>query len=59
MKFMMGNVSFFITTVYARCTQLERLDLRDELEHIDVANYPWIVGGDYNVILNEDKKFRS
>lgn len=56
---MMGNVSFFITTVYARCTQLERLDLRDELEHIDVANYPWIVGGDYNVILNEDKKFRS
>ncbi|KAG5570617.1 hypothetical protein H5410_060383 [Solanum commersonii] len=56
MKFEMGSSVFFITAVYARCTQLERLELWEELEQFDPLNYPWIVGGDFNVILNEEEK---
>lgn len=32
------------------------MEFWEELENIDVANYLWIVGGDFNVILNEKEK---
>ncbi|KAG5575878.1 hypothetical protein H5410_056012 [Solanum commersonii] len=46
-----------ITTVYARCDALERLELWKELELVAEDNtLPWLVGGDFNVILNDEEK---
>ncbi|XP_015169050.1 uncharacterized protein [Solanum tuberosum] len=46
-----------ISTVYARCTLLERLELWEDLEDIAAnVDVPWIVGGDFNVILEETEK---
>lgn len=56
MKFPKFNKSFIVTSVYARCTALERLELWEELESLVVSNSPWIVKGDFNVILNKDEK---
>ncbi|XP_049374662.1 uncharacterized protein LOC125839718 [Solanum verrucosum] len=39
------------------CDALERLELWDELEALSAnINIPWMVGGDFNVILNEEEK---
>lgn len=56
MQFTIANKDFFITAVYARCSALERLELWEDLDSTDVGNQPWMVGGDFNVILNEDEK---
>lgn len=46
-----------ITSVYARCSNVERLQLWDELEYIEGNDFnPWILGGDFNVILNKEEK---
>ncbi|KAH0712012.1 hypothetical protein KY289_007971 [Solanum tuberosum] len=46
-----------ITTVYARCDSLERLELWEELELVAEDNtLSWLVGGDFNVILNDEEK---
>ncbi|KAH0712322.1 hypothetical protein KY289_008281 [Solanum tuberosum] len=46
-----------ISAVYARCTSLERLELWEDLEDIAAnVDVPWIVGGDFNVILEETEK---
>ncbi|XP_060190636.1 uncharacterized protein LOC132619893 [Lycium barbarum] len=43
--------------VYAKCDHLERISLWDSLyslaDHLDL---PWLVGDDFNVIMNEDEK---
>ncbi|KAH0776702.1 hypothetical protein KY290_008113 [Solanum tuberosum] len=45
---------FKVTTVYARCSALERLELWEDLEDIASNNtIPWIVGGDFDAILDE------
>ncbi|KAG5577077.1 hypothetical protein H5410_057211 [Solanum commersonii] len=58
---------FKVTTVYARCSALERLELWEDLEDIASNNtIPWIVRGDFNAInytwwndrLEEDINFR-
>lgn len=52
-----GNVSINITVVYTRRLAHEILELWEELEHISgLSNTPWIVDGDFNVILNKDEK---
>lgn len=52
-----AGVTVKVTSMYARCSSLERLELWDELEHISGNNlHPWVVGGDFNVILNKDEK---
>ncbi|KAH0650293.1 hypothetical protein KY284_030205 [Solanum tuberosum] len=57
MKISKHNMEFLLTAVYARCDELERLELWEELEDIaDGNNKPWLVGGDFNVIMNEDEK---
>ncbi|XP_015158226.1 uncharacterized protein [Solanum tuberosum] len=57
MKFCKNNRSFIISSVYARCNALERLELWEELEGIaEDWQLPWMVGGDFNVIINEEEK---
>lgn len=56
MKFCMNGRYFVISSIYARCTAVERLELWDELESTDALGWPWLVGADFNIILNEDEK---
>ncbi|KAH0642075.1 hypothetical protein KY289_033049 [Solanum tuberosum] len=54
-KISKSNVEILITVVYARCDALERLELCEELEQLTEDNtLPWLVGGDFNVILSSD-----
>ncbi|XP_015169816.1 uncharacterized protein [Solanum tuberosum] len=56
-QFKHNNKEFIISVVYARCNALKRLELWEELESIaERVQYPWIIGGDFNVILNEEEK---
>ncbi|XP_075091576.1 uncharacterized protein LOC142171774 [Nicotiana tabacum] len=46
-----------MTSVYAKCTTLEWLDLWDNLYYLaSDTEMPWMVGGDFKVILHEDEK---
>lgn len=46
-----------ISAVYARYSSLERLLIWEDLEDIEESvDVPWIVGGDFNVILEEIEK---
>lgn len=56
MRFIKGGQHFLVTSVYARCSALKRLELWEELETIDSDNIPWLIEGDFNVILNEEEK---
>jgi len=53
-----GSDDYFrITTVYTRCSALERLELWEQLEEIaENSTIPWLVGGDFNTIMDEDEK---
>lgn len=52
-----NNVEFILTAVYARCSVLERLELWEELEYISAHHQkPWVIGGDFNVVLDEEEK---
>ncbi|KAG5592937.1 hypothetical protein H5410_043451 [Solanum commersonii] len=57
MKFSKNNNIFSISSVYARCNGVERLELREELSSCakDIQS-PWMVGSDFNVCLNEEEK---
>ncbi|KAK4733470.1 hypothetical protein R3W88_007731 [Solanum pinnatisectum] len=44
---------FAITAVYARCSAIERLELWEDLEFIASQTAPWLVGGDFNTIVND------
>ncbi|XP_060185616.1 uncharacterized protein LOC132615077 [Lycium barbarum] len=45
------------TFVYAKCDEGERLELWDSLYQLaSDMNFPWMVGGDFNVILSEEEK---
>ncbi|XP_059289372.1 uncharacterized protein LOC132042884 [Lycium ferocissimum] len=51
------NKTLVITLIYAKCDERERLQLWEDI--YDVAgstNSPWLVGGDFNVVLHEDEK---
>ncbi|XP_075103556.1 uncharacterized protein LOC142178124 [Nicotiana tabacum] len=46
-----------MTFVYAKCSSLERLELWDNLyNRANDMKMPWVVGGDFNVILSEEAK---
>nr|XP_016481277.1 PREDICTED: uncharacterized protein LOC107802319 [Nicotiana tabacum] len=46
-----------MTFVYAKCCALERLELWDNLYYLaSDMELPWLVGGDFNVVLGEDEK---
>lgn len=56
-KFKWKNRAFWISGIYARCNALERLELWDKLMELkEECNCLWIIGGDFNVILNEEEK---
>lgn len=51
------GIEVMISLVYAKCTQGERLQLWESMEDIaNTINLPWMVGGDFNVICNEEEK---
>ncbi|XP_075095079.1 uncharacterized protein LOC142173397 [Nicotiana tabacum] len=46
-----------MTFVYAKCSAIERLELWDHLYYLaSDMELPWLVGGDFNVVLHEDEK---
>ncbi|XP_070034913.1 uncharacterized protein [Nicotiana tomentosiformis] len=46
-----------MTVVYAKCSSLERLELWDNLYYLaSDMELLWVVGRDFNVILNEEEK---
>ncbi|XP_019232504.1 PREDICTED: uncharacterized protein LOC109213198 [Nicotiana attenuata] len=51
-------VELILTLIYAKCDHIERIELWDTLFAMasDMA-VPWLVGGDFNVIWDEEKKF--
>ncbi|XP_015161972.1 uncharacterized protein [Solanum tuberosum] len=57
MKFCKNNSSFIISSIYARCNALDRLELWEELEGIaEYWRIPWMVGGYFNVVIDEEEK---
>ncbi|XP_016473129.1 uncharacterized protein LOC107795076 [Nicotiana tabacum] len=51
-----GN-HIMMTFVYEKCSSLERLELWDNLYYLaSDMDLPWVVGGDFNVILSEEEK---
>lgn len=57
MSFDTGILKILISAVYARCDALDRLELQENLESIAEENQmSWLVGGDFNVILNNEEK---
>ncbi|XP_060182797.1 uncharacterized protein LOC132612707 [Lycium barbarum] len=51
------NRHMISTLVYAKCDDLERLQLWDSIYHLSTSiDIPWMVGGDFNVVLNEEEK---
>ncbi|KAK4734318.1 hypothetical protein R3W88_008579 [Solanum pinnatisectum] len=50
-----NGYQFLVTMVYAKCTAVERLCLWDDLYFIgNNLSLPWIGGGDFNVIMEEE-----
>nr|XP_016459646.1 PREDICTED: uncharacterized protein LOC107783182 [Nicotiana tabacum] len=46
-----------MTFVYAKCSSLDILELWDSLYYLaSDMELPWLVGGDFNVLLNEEEK---
>nr|XP_016457134.1 PREDICTED: uncharacterized protein LOC107781021 [Nicotiana tabacum] len=51
-------LSFMVTFVYAKCDSIERIELWDSLYNLaSDMTLPWLVGGDFNVIWDEEEKF--
>ncbi|KAL0289716.1 UNVERIFIED_CONTAM: hypothetical protein Sradi_7067000 [Sesamum radiatum] len=46
----------FVTAVYAKCDTIERRALWDTLRAVSVVASPWIVGGDFNIVLSPDER---
>ncbi|KAH0665727.1 hypothetical protein KY285_026933 [Solanum tuberosum] len=44
---------FILTAVYARCNAIERLELWEDLESVANQTIPWMVGGDFNTIIDD------
>ncbi|KAL6557036.1 hypothetical protein OROHE_006912 [Orobanche hederae] len=49
---------YYLTVVYGRNTKIERRDLWDDLLSVNQNQLPWMVGGDFNIILQPDEKMR-
>ncbi|XP_059310998.1 uncharacterized protein LOC132062440 [Lycium ferocissimum] len=51
------NKHMITTLVYAKYDDHERLQLWDSIYHLSaIIDIPWMVGGDFNVVLNEEDK---
>ncbi|XP_060194932.1 uncharacterized protein LOC132624122 [Lycium barbarum] len=57
LTFQQMNKIMFVTMVYEKYDAMERLTLWNSLYVLaDGMVAPWLIGGDFNVILNEEKK---
>ncbi|XP_060183224.1 uncharacterized protein LOC132613196 [Lycium barbarum] len=57
LQFQDFNKEMVVTMVYAKCSDVERMQLWDSLYLLaNNMTAPWLVGGDFNVILNEEEK---
>lgn len=45
-----------LTIVYAKCTRRERIDLWNSIRHMSVDDMPWLIRGDFNIIMNESER---
>lgn len=51
-----GEEDIKLSIVYAKCNRFDRLDLWHDLRAAGDTSVPWIVGGDFNIILNVEEK---
>lgn len=52
-----SRFSFYATFVYTKCDSIQRLDFRDDLYQLcGGMDGPWLIGGDFNVVLNGEEK---
>ncbi|XP_019253812.1 PREDICTED: uncharacterized protein LOC109232496 [Nicotiana attenuata] len=52
------NKEICVTLVYVKCDAIERIQLWDSMYHLASSmESPWLVGGDFNVILSEEEKY--
>ncbi|XP_075086274.1 uncharacterized protein LOC142168985 [Nicotiana tabacum] len=52
------NKELYVTLVYAKYDAIERIELWNSMYHLaSDMEYPWVVGGDFNVILSEEEKY--
>ncbi|XP_009759123.1 uncharacterized protein [Nicotiana sylvestris] len=52
------HVELILTLVYAKCDRIERIELWDTLYAMaSDMTVPWLVGGDFNVIWDEEDKY--
>ncbi|KAH0679123.1 hypothetical protein KY284_020208 [Solanum tuberosum] len=48
---------WLITLVYAKCNAEDRLMLWEDIYQLSTdMDSPWLIGGDFNVVLNEEEK---
>ncbi|XP_075088118.1 uncharacterized protein LOC107829005 [Nicotiana tabacum] len=53
-----SHVEFVLTLIYTKCDAIERIELWDSLYAMARdMEAPWLVGGDFNVIWDEEEKF--
>ncbi|XP_019242252.1 PREDICTED: uncharacterized protein LOC109222340, partial [Nicotiana attenuata] len=52
------HVEMVLTLIYAKCDHIERIELWDSLYAMaSDMSVPWLVGGDFNVIWDEEEKY--
>ncbi|XP_060183335.1 uncharacterized protein LOC132613335 [Lycium barbarum] len=57
LKHIATDIEMIATFVYAKCSAVERLELWDNIYSLaNDMSLPWLVGGDFNVILSEEEK---
>ncbi|KAG5612449.1 hypothetical protein H5410_023730 [Solanum commersonii] len=51
------GIEVMVSLVYAKCMQQERLQLWESMYDLSCSSrIPWVVGGDFNVITNDEEK---
>ncbi|XP_059315805.1 uncharacterized protein LOC132066520 [Lycium ferocissimum] len=46
-----------LSNIFAKCSEVERLQLWDNIYSLaNGMSLPWMIGGDFNVVLNEEEK---
>ncbi|XP_060202652.1 uncharacterized protein LOC132631070 [Lycium barbarum] len=52
------DLDMIVTLVYAKCDRMERIELWDSMYNLaSDMTLSWIVGGDFNVIVEEEEKY--
>ncbi|KAG5577842.1 hypothetical protein H5410_057976 [Solanum commersonii] len=56
--FLENDQHFFVSIVYAKCDAEERKQSWNDIYCIsnNIQNSPWLIGGDFNVIMSEEEK---